>query len=193
MRTVFERKGMFLMKFIIGSMNKAKVEAATTIILAHHLEAEISTVASESGVSAQPIGDAETIKGAINRAKYVQRSHPEAIGIGLEGGVRLIGEQMYICNWGALSLPNRHTITAGGAQIQLPNELAEKMNEGQELGPVIEAYFKQQGLRQKEGAMGIFTAGLITRVDLFEHIMQLLIGQLAYYHSVEGAHLDAEA
>lgn len=166
-------------------MNKAKVEAATKVILTHHLQSEISSIASESGVSAQPIGDAETVKGAINRAKYVQGNHSDVIGIGLEGGVRLIDEQMYICNWGALSLPNGHIITAGGAQIRLPDELAEKINEGQELGPIIETYFEQNGLRQKEGAMGMFTAGLITRVDLFAHIMQLLIGQLAYYQSVE--------
>lgn len=174
------RKGMLGMQFMIGSMNRAKVEAATKVISVYYPKAEIQRTESESGVNAQPIGDEETIEGAINRATFIQKNYPEAIAIGLEGGVRMIGEDMYICNWGALSLPNGQIITAGGAQIRLPNELAEEIKNGKELGPVIESYFNEKGLRQKEGAMGILTAGLITRVELFVHIMQLLIGQMHY-------------
>lgn len=168
------------MKFIIGSMNHAKVEAATQVIHANYATALISQMNAESNVKAQPIGDEETLKGAINRASFIQKAHPEVIGIGLEGGVRLIGQQMYICNWGALALPNGQVITAGGAQIPLPHEVAEEINKGRELGPVIDDYFNAKGLRQKEGAMGMFTAGVITRVELFTHIMQLLIGQLTF-------------
>lgn len=168
------------MEFIIGSKNPAKVKAATEVITTYFPEAMIREMASESGVHAQPIGDEETVLGAVNRAEFVRENHPEAIGIGLEGGVRLIGEEMYICNWGALSLPNGKIITAGGAQIPLPSQLAAEIKKGKELGPVMEMYVNDKNIRQKEGAMGIFTAGKITRVELFSHIMQLLIGQLMY-------------
>lgn len=168
------------MKFIIGSMNDAKVEAATQVIHTYYEHAQILQVNAQSGVSGQPIGDEETLEGASNRASFIRKNYPGAIGVGLEGGVRIIGHQMYICNWGALSLPDGHVITAGGAQIQLPNDVAAEINKGRELGPVIEEFFNAKGLRQKEGAMGVFTAGTITRVDLFTHIMQLLIGQLNF-------------
>ena len=161
-------------------MNKAKVEAATKVIAAQYPEAKIDYTESASGVRAQPIGDEETIEGAVNRATFIGKNHPDAIGIGLEGGVRILGEEMYICNWGAFALPSGEIITAGGAQIRLPNELADEIRKGKELGPVMERYFDAKGLRQKEGAMGIFTAGMITRIESFTHIMQLLIGQMRY-------------
>lgn len=168
------------MEFSIGSKNQAKVAAAKKVILAYDPTAIIHAEASESGVSPQPIGDEETIEGAKNRALFMQGKYPNCVGIGLEGGVRMIDEEMYICNWGALSLPNGRILTAGGAQIKLPEEVAVEVKEGKELGPVMEDKFKQQNIRQKEGAMGIFTAGMITRGALFEHIMQLLIGQMIY-------------
>lgn len=168
------------MQFIIGSTNRAKVEAATKVISLYDSTAEIQQCKSESGVRPQPIGDEETLEGAMNRARFVQNNHPEAIGIGLEGGVRFVGEEMYLCNWGALSLPSGKIITAGGAQIRLPKELAAEIMQGKELGPVMEMYFNNKNIRQKEGAMGVFTAGAITRVELFSHIMQCLIGQMMY-------------
>ncbi len=171
----------FKMKYIVGSMNQAKVEATKKVVFEYKPSSSIHQMASVSGVSEQPIGDEETIQGAVNRAKDVSRKNPEAIGIGLEGGVRRLGDNLYICNWGALALPDGHIITAGGAQIPLPMEIAREIENGKELGPVIEQYFKENDLRQKEGAMGMFTAGSITRVELFVHILHLLIGQLKYY------------
>lgn len=169
------------MNFVIGSMNKAKVEAAESMIFDYDPYAFIQATSVSSGVSAQPMTDEETMNGAINRAVNVQKEYPNAIGIGLEGGVKKLGSTYYICNWGALMLPDGHLITAGGAQIPLPDEIARELANGKELGPVIEQYFKQNGLRQKEGAMGMFTAGAVTRIELFSHIVILLLGQLRYY------------
>lgn len=173
------------MEFIIASMNQAKITAATKVITTYFPEAIIHNMESQSGVRAQPVGDEETVTGAMNRARFIRNNHPGAIGIGLEGGVRFVGEEMYICNWGALALPNGKVITAGGAQIPLPSELAKEIKQGKELGPVMEQYVNHKGVRQKEGAMGVFTAGMITRVELFSHIMQLLIGQMMYEEQKE--------
>lgn len=169
------------MKFVIGSLNEAKIQAAKNIIAEYAPHATLCQMSSDSGVAAQPIGDEETLAGACNRALAVQRMYPKAIGIGLEGGVRKVGDTSYICNWGAFALPDGRLIKAGGAQIPLPEDIAQDIDSGQELGPVIDRYFKQNDLRQKEGAMGMFTAGVITRIDLFTHILQLLVGQLNYY------------
>lgn len=172
------------MEFIIGSMNQAKVEATQKVVKEHYPHAIVHARPSDSGVSAQPIGDTETITGAINRAQEVRTKAPNVIGIGLEGGVRKLGNALYICNWGALETPEGQLITAGGAQIPLPSVIAKEIENGKELGPVIDQYFNQNQLRQREGAMGMFTAGAITRVELFTHILHMLIGQLTY-HSEE--------
>lgn len=169
------------MEFIIGSMNQAKVEAVQKVVKEHYPHAVVRAVHSDSEVSAQPIGDTETLQGAINRAKSVRKNASNAIGIGLEGGVRRLDGVLYICNWGALETPEGQLITAGGAQIPLPADIAKEIENGKELGPVIDTYFNKSQLRQQEGAMGMFTAGAITRVELFTHILQLLMGQLTYF------------
>lgn len=168
------------MEFIIGSTNAAKVTAARRVIVSHFPHAVVSEVDVKSGVSDQPFGDEETRLGAINRALRATGMQTNVIGIGLEGGVRMLEGQMYLCNWGALVLPDGTRFTAGGAQIPLPKEIADELITGKELGPVVDAYFRASGIRRKEGAMGMFTAHAINRDELFEHILLLLIGQMKY-------------
>lgn len=168
------------MEFMIGSINPAKVKAAKRVIALHFPEATVSEIKVGSGVSDQPFGDGETRLGAINRALRAAKVQKGVIGIGLEGGVRVLEEQMYLCNWGALVLPQGTRFTAGGAQIPLPKDIAREIVAGKELGPVVDDYFKASGIRSKEGAMGMLTAHAVNRDELFEHILQLLIGQLKY-------------
>ena len=168
------------MKFVIGSTNQAKVQATKEVLAIHFPEAAVTSIETNSGVSNQPFSDEETRFGAINRALRASGLQENAIGIGLEGGVRILEEKLYVCNWGALVLPSGERFIAGGAQIPLPEEVAKEIRSGKELGPVIDSYFSAKGLRQKEGAMGMFTAGAVTRVDLFTHILHLLTGQLKY-------------
>lgn len=168
------------MDFVIGSKNNAKVQAVKDVLAIHFPSSQVTSIEISSGVSNQPYSDEETRLGAVNRALRASNLQAGGIGIGLEGGVRSLGEQLYICNWGALVLPDGTRLTAGGAQIPLPEKIAIEIRKGKELGPVIEAYFNREGLRKKEGAMGVFTSGAVTRVDLFTHIMHLLIGQLQY-------------
>ncbi len=168
------------MVFIIGSTNAAKVTAARRVIMKSFPQAVVNEVDVKSGVSNQPFGDEETRLGAINRALRATGMQKNVIGIGLEGGVRMLEGQMYLCNWGALVLPDGERFTAGGAQIPLPKEIADELITGKELGPVVDAYFKASGIRHKEGAIGMFTAHAVNRDELFEHVLQLLIGQLKY-------------
>lgn len=168
------------MEFIIGSTNAAKVTAARRVIMSHFPHAVVNEVDVKSGVSDQPFGDEETRLGAINRALRATGMLENVIGVGLEGGVRILGGQMYLCNWGALVLPDGVRFTAGGAQIPLPKEIADELITGEELGPVVDAYFKVSGIRHKEGAIGMFTAHAVNREELFDHVLQLLIGQLKY-------------
>ena len=169
------------MEFIIGTENRAKVQAARDIILFHYPKAIITSVAVGSSVSDQPFGDEETRLGAINRALRASEKKEGAIGIGLEGGVRIIEGQMYLCNWGALNFPGCARFTAAGAQIPLPKNIATELLNGEELGPVIDRVYNSSGIRHKEGAIGMLTAGAVNRNDLFVHICQLLIGQLNYF------------
>ncbi|WP_404404407.1 DUF84 family protein [Jeotgalibacillus malaysiensis] len=165
------------MNLALGTTNKAKVQAAE----ACWNFGEVRGFKTESGVNDQPFGHDETRQGAINRAVNAASCFPEAAGLGLEGGVAEMVDGLYICNWGALTVPGfKEPFTASGASIRLPDELAVPLREGQELGPLMQEFSSQKNIRQHDGAVGFFTNGRITRAQMFEHIVELLIGQWKY-------------
>lgn len=57
------------MKIIVGSLNPVKLNATRNILMKIYDTIEISSIDVDSGVSDQPFGLDETIKGAVNRAK----------------------------------------------------------------------------------------------------------------------------
>lgn len=166
------------MKIIIGSNNPAKVAAVKNAFL--YQQTEFLSLDIPSGVSEQPFSDEETIKGAINRAVCALEMGNGDIGIGLEGGVQETSHGLLVCNWGALATKNTEPIIAGGARFLLPLEIAERLRAGEELGPIMDDYAKKENVRKNEGAVGIFTNGLINRSEMFSHIMNLLVGQYHY-------------
>lgn len=171
-----------MMKVGIGTTNKAKVGAVLSIMTKHfHEILTFEHISVDSGVSVQPMSTEETRMGAINRAKNTLAKTDANIAFGLEGGVTIIGDCMYLCNWGALALENGQVLTAAGAQIPLPDEIADKVISGRELGPVMDDFVHQIDTRQNMGAIGIFTDGMIDRKEMFEHILQQLVGQYFFY------------
>ncbi|MBO1911302.1 DUF84 family protein, partial [Microvirga sp. 3-52] len=158
------------MDFIIGTTNKAKLQACEEVLKAYYPQSKITGRSVSSDVPDQPYGDEETQEGALNRARKASGFGRNAVGIGLEGGVRLLNDKLYICNWGALHLPDGNQFTAGGAQILLPDDLAREVQNGKELGPVVDQYFSKKNVRHNEGAIGILTNGAVSRTELFAHV-----------------------
>lgn len=168
------------MKIIIGSMNPAKIKA----VQISFPMADVAGIEVGSRVSSQPFSDDETLEGAVNRARECAASTKGAIGIGLEGGVMQIDDKLYLCNWGALVDANHNIFTAGGARIPLPDSISIELNKGKELGDVMDEYAKKQGIRKKEGAIGVFTNNIIDRTTMFSHIVSLLKGQHEFANSL---------
>jgi inosine/xanthosine triphosphatase len=171
-------KGEVEMKIIIGSKNPAKNQAVKYAFQEGAFE--FISIDISSGVNEQPFSDEETIKGAINRAVNALKQGEGDIGIGLEGGVQETSHGLLLCNWGALASKDFEPIIAGGARILLPEEIAARLRAGEELGPVMDDYAKMKNVRKHEGAIGIFTDGVINRIEMFTHIMNLLAGQFHY-------------
>jgi inosine/xanthosine triphosphatase len=159
------------MQISAGSKNPAKWQAVSEVFK----EYEVIAMDTPSLVSGQPFSDAETREGAVNRAFAGMGAN--RIGIGLEGGVMYSGRQLYLCNWGALVTPDKQIYTASGARIALPKTVTVQLESGAELGLVMEAYTDNRDVRKKEGAIGIFTNGRISRKDMFIHVVQMLRGQ----------------
>jgi len=163
------------MNIIIGSLNPTKVGAVKNVFRNYI----VNGMNVPSNVSNQPLTDQETMEGAINRANNARVEGNSEIGIGLEGGVIIENDRLFLCNWGAL-VYEQGTILASGAKILLPNEFISELQNGTELAVLMERYTNKKDIRSKEGAVGIFTNGRITRTQIFEHICELLLGQYEF-------------
>ncbi|MGE7604627.1 DUF84 family protein [Peribacillus sp. NPDC097675] len=164
------------MKIAVGSTNPAKVQAVMEIFK----EADVISVQVESEVSDQPFSDEETLNGAVNRARNCLIERDADIGIGLEGGVVKMERGLFVCNWGAMVTKDGDIFIAGGARIPLPERIAKRLENGEELGPVMDDFTKRANIRKKEGAIGIFTNERITRATMFGNIMEMIVGQWEY-------------
>ena len=87
---------------IVASKNPVKVNAAQAALkLAFPTRVfDVKGVAAPSGVSDQPMGDDETLKGCRNRAMYCEKNlDPNALVISLEGGCRFHEGDMECFAW----------------------------------------------------------------------------------------------
>ena len=168
------------MKIAVGTKNKAKVGAVEAIVLQYFPDAIIESIDVASDVSVQPFSNEETRQGAINRARNTFSQTNADLSFGLEGGVDEIDDTMYCCNWGAVMLKDGTVFSSSGAQFALPEVIAEQLRVGKELGPVMDIYTNTENIRHNQGAIGIFSAGLIDRKEMFEHIVKLLVGQVLF-------------
>ncbi|WP_163971688.1 DUF84 family protein [Oceanobacillus halotolerans] len=162
------------MKIAVGSKNPTKIQAVKAVFI----QEDVFDRDAPSNVSAQPFSDEETREGAIQRAMYCAKQQESDIGIGLEGGIMYVEDQLYLCNWGALVTKDQSIYTASGARIALPKEIDDQLQNGFELGDIMDEYAHKKEVRNKEGAVGIFTNGIVTRQEMFTHVVQLLRGQM---------------
>lgn len=165
------------MNIIIGSKNPTKIRACEAVFP----DDQVKGVAVPSDVSPQPMTDEETKRGAVNRARHALEQEDVDIGIGLEGGVMVISNRLYLSNWGALATKEGNIFTASGARIELPEEFLPDLKNGKELGDLMEEYAKKENVRSNEGAVGIFTNNLVDRSEMFTHVVKLLRGQMDYW------------
>lgn len=155
------------MKIAIGSTNPAKVTAVRSVVEDVWPGAELYPVDVTSGVSAMPLSDDECLVGARNRALGARRAVDANLGIGLEGGVHRDSVGLVLLGWVVVVDGNGREGVGGGARLPLPARIAERVLAGEELGPVMDELLGQRNVKQKGGAVGALTNGLVLRSETF--------------------------
>ncbi|USZ69134.1 inosine/xanthosine triphosphatase [Halorussus salilacus] len=137
----------------------------------------VESIAVESGVSEQPFGERETVTGARNRAENVLDAGEYDLGVGLEGGVAEVegADGLFLVMWAAVADGER-TGLGGGPQLRLPESVAERIREGEELGPVMDDVLDMDDVAKKQGAAGALTAGVIDREGALESALAGALG-----------------
>ena len=159
------------MKILVGSKNPVKIASVEEAFQNFFREIEVIGIEVESGVSHQPVGE-ETFTGAKNRALALKQiSEKENLNadffVGIEGGIIKLYEKWFA--FGCMCVINAENNVGFGSspQFELPPSVIEKLLAGIELGVVMDEIQNEENTKQKHGAIGYFTNGVMNRKELY--------------------------
>jgi len=155
----------------IGSTNPCKTTAVKNVFLKIWPRAKFKALKVNSGISSQPIGEIEIIKGATHRAQKAINQTKADFGVGIEGGVRIIKGSLFTTAWCVIINQKQQISLGGGLIMALPKKVANKILAGGELGPVMDEITGIEEVKKKMGAVGILTKNLINRTQAYESII----------------------
>lgn len=153
------------MKIAVGSTNPVKIGAARSVLEKLWPEAEIVGFDAPSGVGHMPMSDEECRSGARNRARTAREAALADLGVGIEGGVNEENGRLWLTAWTVIVNGTGLEGTGGSGRIALPEWIAARVRGGEELGLVMDDVLNDNNVKQKGGAVGAFTAGLVSRQE----------------------------
>jgi inosine/xanthosine triphosphatase len=155
---------------IVGSTNPVKLQAARDGFTAMFPDVifDVHGIEAASGVSEQPIGDEETLRGAHQRALHAQQHAPDAeYAVGIEGGVAYMGDDLMAFAWVVVIHRTRKIGRAKSGAFFLPREISALVKQGLELGHADDQVFGQQDSKRRNGSIGLLTGDAITRASYY--------------------------
>ena len=158
-------------RVVVGSTNPVKVAAVRAVLVRAGCSASVEGRAVASGVRDQPVGDAETIQGATQRARAALEAAAADLGVGLEGGVVDDGSRMMTCAWAVVVGRDGRVGVGGSLAMPLPDRVAALVRGGIELGHAMDQVSGGHDTNRGAGAVGILTAGLVDRQRAYEALV----------------------
>ena len=156
---------------VVGSTNPVKIAAVTAVLERTGSRARVRGLAVPSGVRDQPEGDAETIRGATQRATTALELSGADFAIGIEGGVVEEAGSMRTCAWAAVVARDGRVGVGGSLAMSLPDRVAALVRGGMELGHAMDRVSGGRDTKRGAGAVGILTAGLVDRQRAYEALV----------------------
>jgi len=166
------------MRVVVASHNPVKIAATREAfaILLPGRELEMIPVSVASGVSEQPASDAETRRGARNRATNACAAHPQAdYWVGLEGGVEVLDGQLMAFAWMAIRDAEARLSDARSTTLPLPPAVKTLLDQGLELGEANDQVFATVNSKQQGGAYGLLTSGRYTREGVYTQTLVMAL------------------
>ncbi|MFQ5540701.1 MAG: DUF84 family protein [Candidatus Paceibacteria bacterium] len=161
------------MLVVVASENPVKrnaTELAFTSMFPEHIFS-FETMKSVSGVSDQPLSDAETLRGVRARVQYVRDRVPHAaFFVGIEGGVEDIDGELHEFAWVVIESTDGTEGKGRSAVFLAPPEIRRLvLEEKKELGEAGDIVFGEENCKQKTGVVGLLTGAVINRMELYRH------------------------
>ena len=166
-----------MQRIVVASRNPVKVNAAheafTTMFPGRLYTVE--GVSVPSGVSDQPMSDAETLEGASNRVSGAAALVPSAdYWVGIEGGVEERDRQLAVFAWVIVRSPGGEG-RGRSATFFLPDRMTQLIREGTEMGEANDIVFERSDVRSKNGAVGVLTGDVVTRTSFYVQTVVLAL------------------
>jgi inosine/xanthosine triphosphatase len=149
----------------VGSLNPAKIEAARLAFGALWPDAVQGVRGCDvlSGVAAQPMTDAEAIRGARNRAARAIGLGQADYGVGIEGGLEQTEGSWFNSGWAVVIDRDGREGVGSTLRMQVPLALMEFVLAGQELGEACDLVFGRTDAKRAEGFVGLMTGNALHR------------------------------
>lgn len=173
---------------VVGSTNPVKIAAVKAVLERAGSSARVDGIGVASGVRDQPFGDAETIRGATQRARAALDTVGADLAVGLEGGVVEEGGVMRTCAWASVVGRDGRVGVGGSLAMTLPARVAALVRQGVELGHAMDRVTGGHDTKHGAGAVGILTAGLVDRQRAYEALVAYALAPfLAPEHYADAA------
>lgn len=172
------------MKILVGSKNPVKISSVKDALKNYFDNIEVNGIEVESGVSVQPIND-ETFVGAQNRAMRLKElNSSQNLGaelfVGIEGGITKQFNKWFAFGCMCILDTNGRMGFGTSPHFELPQTVVDKLLQGIELGDVVDEIMNQKNTKQKHGAIGFFTNGVMNRKELY--IEGLKVAAIPFLH-----------
>lgn len=157
-------------KIIVASKNPVKLRATLNGFqkMFPGETFSIEGVSLPSGVSDQPMSDAETQQGAATRTRNARMAYPDAdYCIGIEGGIEEKDGDMETFAWVVVAGKTGAVGKGRTGAFSLPPQVAELVRQGKELGAADDIVFGMTNSKQENGAVGILTHDAIDRTAFY--------------------------
>jgi inosine/xanthosine triphosphatase len=167
----------------VGSQRGPKLNAVRGALhsfgsfLAPGAKCHVEGVEVPSGVRHTPLSREELMAGARQRAEALQRiardrSAPWKYFVGLEGGLDVVQAEaarwVFLESWAYVTDGSGLGFFGQSGGILVPEPLAQRVvDERVELSEAIDSFAGGNGIRDGQGAWGVFTRNLITRQEAF--------------------------
>jgi inosine/xanthosine triphosphatase len=158
-------------KILVGSKNPVKIKSVEEAFSNYFDNLEVVGIDVNSGVSVQPVNE-DTFVGAQNRALRLKELNENDnlnadLFVGIEGGIIKNFGTWFAFGCMCVVDINGNAGFGTSPHFELPPIVVEKLLQGIELGIVMDEIMNESNTKQKHGAIGFFTNGVINRKELY--------------------------
>ncbi|TCV93337.1 inosine/xanthosine triphosphatase [Luteibacter rhizovicinus] len=162
------------LRVLVGSHNPVKINAVRGAIapLYPNRIVECEGIHAPSGVRDQPMTQAETREGALNRLAYLRDRGGADLYVSMEGGIDVLEDGPATFAYVAVADAMRLSVGRTAA-LSLPAHVYAALESGDELGIVMDRLFGTDNIKQKGGTVALVTNGNETRESVYTQALVL--------------------